>query len=80
MSDAITCYEIWKGTGFEDKDMKRAFERSVTSSEFIDLVEQNKMLSEIVEAVAHVGIDFGFGKFELDESHINKARSILEGG
>ena len=36
-------------------------------------------LKAIVKAVAHIGIDFGYGKFELDGSHIKKARELLEG-
>ncbi len=33
---------------------------------------------EIVKAVAHIGIDFGYGKFELQDEHIAKAREICE--
>lgn len=32
----------------------------------------------LIEAVAHVGIDFGHGKFELDASHIAAAREIFD--
>ena len=35
-------------------------------------------LYEIVDAVAYVGVDFGFGKFELDSSHVDKARNLIE--
>ena len=37
-----------------------------------------KELEEIVKAVAHIGIDFGYGKFELDQTHIDKARKLYE--
>jgi len=41
-------------------------------------------LLKIVEAVGHIGVDFGFGEFHLEQSHIEKARStfikITEGG
>lgn len=33
---------------------------------------------ELIEAVAHIGVDFGFGEYELEEKHIKKARSICE--
>lgn len=33
---------------------------------------------EIIEAVANIGVDFGYGEFQLDESHIKKARHIME--
>ena len=33
---------------------------------------------EIVKAVAHIGIDWGYGKFELTSDHIDKARSLYE--
>lgn len=35
---------------------------------------------EIVEAVAHIGVDFGYGNFVLSQEHIEKARAILEAG
>lgn len=35
-------------------------------------------LTEIVKAVAHIGVDFGYGKFELDDEHIAKARKLIE--
>jgi hypothetical protein len=37
-----------------------------------------EQLEEIVEAVAHIGIDFGYGAFELEPEHIQKARRLLE--
>lgn len=35
-------------------------------------------LTEIVKAVAHIGIDFGYGKFEISQEHINKARQLIK--
>lgn len=35
-------------------------------------------LTEIAKAVAHIGVDFGYGKFELNEYHIAKARELIE--
>ncbi|MDC0600087.1 hypothetical protein OAO65_02135 [Flavobacteriales bacterium] len=35
-------------------------------------------LTEIVKAVAHIGVDFGYGKFELNEEHVAKARQLIE--
>lgn len=33
---------------------------------------------EIAEAVAHIGVDFGYGNFALSQEHIEKARALLE--
>jgi len=33
---------------------------------------------ELIKAVAHIGIDFGYGKYELEPEHIAKARQIYE--
>lgn len=33
---------------------------------------------ELVKAVAHIGIDFGYGAYELEPEHIAKAREIYE--
>lgn len=32
---------------------------------------------EIVNAVAHIGIDFGHGEFDISQEHIDKARSLV---
>lgn len=40
--------------------------------------ERAAELEEIVKAVAHIGIDWGFGKFELTPEHIDKARALYE--
>lgn len=33
---------------------------------------------ELIKAVAHIGIDFGYGKYELEPQHIDMARKIYE--
>lgn len=33
---------------------------------------------DLIEAVAHIGVDFGFGKYELEQSHIDTARKLIE--
>ena len=47
-----------------------------------DLVEWYKeysaQLRQVVEQVAHIGVDFGYGEFQLDEGHIETARELLE--
>lgn len=42
--------------------------------------ERAAELEELVKAVAHIGIDWGYGRFELEQSHIDKARAIYERG
>ena len=45
----------------------------------VDCLEaENKRLMEIVEAVANIGIDFGFGKYEIEDSVIDKARELFK--
>jgi len=39
--------------------------------------ERTRMLS-IIKAVAHIGIDFGYGKYELEQEFIDMARAIWE--
>jgi len=43
-----------------------------------EFIRKAESLEEVVKAVAHVGIDFGFGKYELQDSDIDKARLIFE--
>ena len=40
--------------------------------------ERAEALEEIVKAVAHIGIDWGYGKFELEQRHIDQARKLDE--
>ena len=35
-------------------------------------------LEEIVKAVAHIGVDFGYGKYELEAGKIDDARTLME--
>lgn len=42
--------------------------------------ERAAELEEIVKAVAHVGVDFGYGKYEIQPEVIDKARAIYERG
>lgn len=39
--------------------------------------EKERMLS-IIKAVAHIGVDFGYGKYEIEQEHIDMARAICE--
>ena len=44
-----------------------------------ELEEELKETREICDAVAHVGVDFGYGVYVLEDSVIHRARLILEG-
>ena len=45
----------------------------------IDVLErQLAEARELIKAVAHIGIDWGYGKFELNQDHIDKARKLYE--
>jgi len=35
-------------------------------------------MMEIIKAVAHIGVDFGFGEYELEDKYISMARDILD--
>ena len=45
-----------------------------------ELVARSAQLEDLVRAVAHIGVDFGHGEFDLDDSHIRKARKLIEQG
>lgn len=40
--------------------------------------ERDKAM-EIVRAVAHIGVDFGHGEYELSDDYIKTARELLSG-
>ena len=45
-----------------------------------ELLARNAQLEALVRAVAHIGVDFGHGEFDLDDSHIRKARELTKQG
>ena len=42
------------------------------------LERQLEEARELIKAVAHIGIDWGYGKFELNQEHIDTARKLYE--
>ena len=49
-----------------------------TQSQLVDMFEQAEAMEDLVKAVAHIGVDFGYGDFELNDEHIEKARKIIK--
>lgn len=45
--------------------------------EELEVLEREVM--GLVGAVAHIGVDFGFGEYELEDKYIKKAREIYGG-
>ena len=39
-------YAIWEGTEFKDKDMKRSFEREITTQAVIELIKKIRGLEQ----------------------------------
>lgn len=70
-------------TAITEIDMNLEFN---TTDDDIDLVRrfvhqqqaEIERLKGLVRDVAHIGVDFGYGEFELDESHIKLARKLLD--
>ena len=48
------------------------------SAEIEELQKENAELKKIVRAVAYIGIDFGYGEYEIEQVHIDNARELLE--
>lgn len=44
----------------------------------VEVLEVLPQLVELVKAVAHIGVDFGYGKYELEPEKIEAARKLLE--
>jgi hypothetical protein len=47
-------------------------------SKVVKLEKELKETREICDAVAHVGVDFGYGVYVLEDSVIHRSRLILE--
>lgn len=52
-------------------------EGGLCANDILDLYLKSEKLMGIVKAVAHIGVDFGYGKYELEQSFIDEARAIF---
>ena len=60
-------------------ELARCAEEAEKQSEYEGgLLERIAELEEIVKAVAHVGVDFGYGRYELESGIIDDARALME--
>ena len=41
------------------------------------LEKERDELAEVVKAVAHIGIDFGYGAYEIEDKYIESARKLI---
>ena len=55
-----------------------AYSHDFYSSIIEDKNERIAELEAIVKAVAHIGVDFGYGKYELEPGIIDDARTLME--
>jgi len=57
------------------KKMEDSYWQALAKSE-----ESNELaeLRVVVKAVAHIGVDFGYGKYEIEQKHIDSARKLME--
>lgn len=42
-----------------------------------EVSDKERMLS-VMKAVGHIGVDFGYGEYELEQKYIDIARAICE--
>lgn len=40
--------------------------------------KEKEIMLSIIKAVAHIGVDFGYGKYEIEQEFIDMARAICE--
>jgi hypothetical protein len=70
VSQKATYLRIFKGS------------RMLYGDEVMDVIQRQEdriaELKEIVKAVAHIGVDFGYGKYELEAGKIDDARTLME--
>lgn len=53
-------------------DVETALER------ITELEKERGVMLEVIKAVDNVGVDFSYGKYELESDKIDKARAIFE--
>lgn len=51
---------------------------TISARMVVEICSYIEELQDITKAVAHVGVDFGYGEFKLEKEHIDKARELYE--
>ena len=67
---AVECREHWES--IDDIISKALDGHTIVPVDSVDKADA------IIKAVAHIGIDFGYGVYELEQRVIDSARSMLE--
>ena len=55
-----------------------AMELAFRDAQIKELLEQVKRYQDIVKSVAHIGVDFGYGKYEVEDKYIEQAREYFD--
>ena len=75
LEDIIKEYNDMKEDGCWEDDhpivqMAEEIDRLRVRSEYVSVP------IDLIKAVAHIGVDFGYGDYQLEKEHIEKAREI----
>jgi hypothetical protein len=71
----------WRGkisTDVQNQIFEVINEMITAQDKIAELEKELKETREICDAVAHVGVDFGYGVYVLEDSVIHRSRLILE--
>lgn len=79
----MSCLKLWSDNrGYDDIDLEAQKDPEAVMTNLIEdikvLKEFHEPMFETVKLVAHIGVDFGYGKFNLSDDHIKNARVLLE--
>jgi molybdate-binding protein len=73
----MSIIQIGMDTDKVERDITRAYMQKLTDK-IAGLKRELGEAREICDAVAHVGVDFGYGVYTLEDSIIHRARLLLE--
>lgn len=73
------------GDGCDECNPKQALEfaRETIAEQALEIEKLEAKIhnyKELAEAVAHIGVDFGFGEYALEDKWIEQARALLNDG
>ena len=68
----------YEGKPMGEKEFNFPINKKGVETALKEALEELAELKEIVNLVAHIGIDFGYGKFEIGQDEIDKARLLIE--
>lgn len=70
--------DVWDSNDYNGVHATKYIRADLAEFQISELEGRVRELEVVVEQAANIGVDFGYGPFELEQDHIERARKLLQ--